>query len=151
MTREIERKFLLKQIPDNLLDFPSDKIAQGYLAVEPDGTQVRLRKKGSIRSLAFKTGHGTEREEREVELTPEQFDRLWPGTKGRRLCKTRYEMPWKDFTIELDVYKGKNDGLMVAEVEFPDAETCRAFEPPDWFGVDVSADERYSNHNLATE
>src|ERR1700730_6959739 len=117
--REIERKFLVKELPPGLDRFRSYPIAQGYLANEPGGRHVRLRKKGKTASLTFKVGRGNAREEREIQLSPEQFATLWPATRGRRLRKTRYEIPWKNLKIEVDIYHGRNQGLVVAEGEFP--------------------------------
>src|SRR6184192_1223760 len=150
-SREIERKFLIKRLPVKILRSRHFSIAQGYLANEPGGRHVRLRKKGKTASLTFKVGRGSSREEREIRLGPKQFATLWPATRGRRLRKTRYEMPWKHFLIEIDVYRGKNKGLVVAEVEFPNHAACRKFEPPDWFGREVTGAKRYSNITLATE
>ena len=72
--REIERKFLLKRLPDKLKGSRCYIIEQGYLASEPAGRQVRLRKKGSAATLTFKVGRGSHREEREIRLSPKQFD-----------------------------------------------------------------------------
>src|SRR5438552_2485651 len=149
--REIERKFLIKRLPSNLKRARNFKIAQGYLVTEPDDRHVRLRKAGRNASLTFKLVRGPVRDEREIKLTPKQFAALWPGTVGRRLQKTRYEIPWKNFVIEIDVYGGKNKGLVVAEVEFPNRSACRRFKPPDWFGREVTGVKRYSNIRLATE
>src|SRR5213076_3085716 len=150
-SREIERKFLLKELPPGLNRFRSHVIAQGYLASEPGGRHVRLRKKGKTASLTFKVGRGAHREEREVKLSPKQFAALWPGTAGRRLRKLRYEVPWRNLMIEIDVYRGKHSGLVVAEVEFPDLATCSEFKPPQWFGREVTSQNRYSNMRLANE
>lgn len=149
--REIERKFLVKRLPDGLRRFRSFPIAQGYLAYEPRGRHVRLRKKGGTRTLTFKVGRGTSREEREVRLSAKQFIVLWPATAGRRLRKLRHEIPWKNLVIEIDTYRGKNRGLVVAEVEFPTQLACRKFKPPKWFGAEVTGNKRYSNVRLATE
>lgn len=148
-TREIERKFLLKKFPPRLKQFPHDLIVQGYLAVGPGGVQVRLRKKGAVRSLTFKQGTKGAREEREIRLSVEQFDALWPATAGRRLTKVRYDVPWKKHTIEIDIYRGRHDGLVVAEVEFDNQRSCATFEPPDWIGRDVTGKPKYSNVALA--
>ncbi len=148
---EIERKFLLRRLPDGLVENPHEELEQGYLAVERGGVQVRLRKKGAVRSITYKRGGKMVREEREVRLSAEQFDALWPATEGRRLTKTRYEVPWREHTIEVDVYRGRHEGLIVAEVEFDDEKSCREFEPPDWLGEDVSGRSRYSNVVLACE
>jgi len=147
--REIERKFLIKQLPDDLKRSRSLIIEQGYLATEPAGRQVRIRKTGRSASLAFKVRRGTHREEREIKLSPKQFAALWPGTAGRRLRKVRYEIPWKNVLIEIDIYRGRHTGLIVAEVEFPDRSSARRFKAPCWLGREVTGEKRYSNVRLA--
>ena len=149
--REIERKFLVKQLPEKLKQRRHYPIVQGYLASEPGGRHVRLRKKGKTTSLTFKVGRGAHREEREIKLSPKQFAALWPATMGRRLRKVRYDIPWRNLLIEIDVYRGKHSGLVVAEVEFPNLATCRQFKPPRWFGREVTGQRRYSNVGLANE
>lgn len=150
-SREIERKFLIKRLPLEILRSRHFRLAQGYLADETGGRHVRLRKKGRVPSLTFKVGRGTVREEREIRLSSKQFATLWPATRGRRLCKTRYEVPWKNLKIEIDVYHGRNHGLVVAEVEFPNHASCRKFKPPRWFGREITGQKRYSNVRLACE
>ncbi len=151
--REIERKFLLKKLPENLADYPHAEVEQGYLALEDNGVQVRLRRKGDVRTLTYKRGTKTAREEREIRLSAEQFAALWPATEGRRLTKVRYDIPCGERTVEVDIYTGRHEGLVVAEVEFPDEASCRDFVPPSWIGEDVSGQARYSNvvMALATE
>ena len=150
-SREIERKFLIKHLPVKILRARHSRLAQGYLANERGGRHVRLRKKGSSATLTFKVGRGSAREEREVRLSPAQFAMLWPATRGRRLRKTRYEIPWKKLKIEVDVYHGRNHGLVVAEVEFPNQTSRRKFKPPRWFGREITGEKRYSNVRLARE
>ena len=150
MHQEIERKFLLRTVPD-LADHPNYRIEQGYILATPDGRQVRLRRTPKSCTLTFKTAEGAVREEREIELETDQFEILWPATAGKRLTKTRYDVPWNDHTIEIDVYGGINHGIVVAEVEFNDEKQCTAFQPPDWFGEEVTNDPRYSNVVLARE
>ena len=149
--REIERKFLVKWLPDNLNRARHFIIEQGYLATESAGRQVRLRKTGSATSLTFKVGRTSHREEREIKLSPKQFAALWPGTTGRRLRKVRYEIPWNNVLIEIDIYRGRHAGLVVAEVEFPNSASCRRFKAPWWFGREVTGTKRYSNVRLALE
>ena len=150
-SREIERKFLIKRLPVKILRSRHFSIAQGYLVNEARGRHVRLRKKGKSAFLTFKLGRGSSREEREIRLSPAQFAMLWPATRGRRLRKTRYEIPWKKLKIEVDMYHGRNHGLMVAEVEFPNHARCREFKPPRWFGREITGEKRYSNVRLARE
>ena len=150
MSLEIERKFLVRQLPADLTSYPTNEISQGYLVSLDDGLQVRLRKSGGRYSLTFKRGTGNVREEREVELTAGQFDALWPATEGKRLVKTRYEVPAGDRVVEIDIYGGRHEGLVVAEVEFDDEKAATSFQPPDWLGDDVTGDPRYSNQLLAS-
>ena len=150
-SREIERKFLIRRLPLEILRSRHFRIAQGYLANEPGGRHVRLRQKRKTASLTFKVGRAAAREEREIRLSPKQFATLWPATAGRRLRKTRYEIPWKNLKIEIDIYHGRNHGLMVAEVEFPSFASCRQFKPPRWFGREITGEKRYSNVRLARE
>ena len=142
---------MVKWLPDNLKQSRSFVIEQGYLASESAGRQVRLRKTGNATSLTFKVGRGSHREEREIKLSPKQFVALWPGTAGRRLRKVRYEIPWDSVLIEIDIYRGRHAGLVVAEVEFPDGVSCRRFKAPWWFGREVTGEKRYSNVRLALE
>jgi len=151
VSREIERKFLVKRLPPNLRQYHSRTIEQGYLAAKTDGTQIRLRKSRRHHSLTIKRGRGISRQEIEIDLTRDQFEELWPATAGCRLTKTRYDIPFGKHTLEVDVYRGRNEGLVVAEVEFQDETECRRFQPPDWFAAEVSGKSRYSNVRLARE
>jgi CYTH domain-containing protein len=144
---EVERKFRLREPPD-LSGADSDPIEQGYLAVGAEG-EVRLRRKGERTLLTVKRGAGLSRGEVEVEVTPEQFEALWPLTEGRRLRKRRYVLPHDELQVEVDVYERELAGLTVAEIEFDSEEQARAFEPPAWLGDEVTGDERFLNENLA--
>src|SRR2546426_7437676 len=94
-SREIERKFLIKQLPLEILRSRHFRIAQGYLANEPGGRHVRLRKKRKTAFLTFKVGRAAAREEREIRLSPKQFATLWPATAGRRPRKNPPQNPWE--------------------------------------------------------
>jgi adenylate cyclase len=145
---EVERKFLVPEPPD-LGGTDSDEIEQGYLAVGSEG-EVRLRRKGDALLLTAKRGSGLSREEAEVNLPAEAFESLWPLTEGRRLHKRRHVIPLDGLKLELDVYEGDLEGLVVAEVEFESEAEAEGFEPPDWLGEEVTGDERYLNETLAT-
>ncbi len=149
---EIERKFLVAEVPGALDDHPSEAIEQGYVAVERS-VEVRLRRRGGRALLTVKSGAGRVRVEEEFEIDDRRFESLWPLTEGRRVTKTRYRLPAAggDLTIELDVYSGDLDGLVVAEVEFESGSAADAFEPPDWFGAEVTDDTRYANRALAVD
>jgi adenylate cyclase len=112
---------------------------------------VRVRRRDGETWLTVKAGGGRVRVEEEIEIEADRFERLWPLTEGRRIEKTRYEIDAGDgLVIELDVYKGDLEGLVVAEVEFESEEAADAFAPPDWVARDVTEDARYKNQRLAT-
>jgi len=94
-------------------------------------------------------GTGLTRTEIEIELAPDQFERLWPYTEGHRVNKTRYSLPVGNHMAELDLFKGDLDGLILVEVEFDSAEISEGFVPPGWFARDVTEDKRYKNEHLA--
>lgn len=149
---EIERKFLVATLPDDLDRHPSSAIEQGYLAIEPGGVEVRVRRRDGKAVLTAKAGTGRTRAEEEVAIDAGAFERLWPLTAGRRIEKVRHLIPAAGgLTIELDVYGGDLAGLVVAEVEFPDEAAADAFAPPAWLGADVTDEERYKNQRLAVD
>jgi adenylate cyclase len=149
---EIERKFLVPEAPGDLDRHPSTAIEQGYLAIADDGTEVRIRRRDGSATLTVKGGGGRSRIEEELEIDDERFESLWPLTEGRRIEKTRYEIPAGDgLTIELDVYGGALDGLVVAEVEFDSEDDADAFAGPEWLDREVTDDRRYKNQRLACD
>ncbi len=145
---EVERKFLVGDPPD-LAGTMADEIEQGYLSIGEEG-EVRVRRKGEKLVLTAKRGLGLSRQEAEIELDRERFDELWPLTEGRRLHKRRHVLPHGGLKIEVDVYEGELQGLVVAEIEFSSEEEARGFDPPDWLGEEVTGDRRYLNETLAT-
>jgi adenylate cyclase len=145
---EIERKFLVGSRPERLDEAPSEEIEQGYLALEPE-VEVRVRRIGPNHRLTVKNGHGLSRGEVEIELSTAQFEALWPLTEGRRVSKVRHRLEGGARTIEIDVYRGDHDGLIVAEIEFATIAESERFEPPVWLGPEVTGEERWANRSLA--
>ncbi len=148
---ERERKFLLDSLPSDLHKHPHELIEQGYLAVEkgPNPAEVRIRKHGRQWVLTVKVGSGEVREEKEVAISASHARSLWPLTRGRRVKKIRYKIPYRDWSIEVDVYHAKAKGLRVAEVEFSSKSDARRFEAPPWFGKEITGVKRYSNVEIA--
>lgn len=143
---EIERKFLLKELPD-LSSFSFDEIEQGYLSFTPE---IRIRRKGEKYFITEK-GDGTQtREELETEIDYVTYKILSNLVKGSIIKKTRYKITLDDeLTAELDVYHELLDSLFTVEVEFRSEEQANSFIAPNWFGNDITKDKRYKNKNLA--
>jgi adenylate cyclase len=149
---EIERKFLISEPPPHLERFPSSRIEQAYVAIDPAGTEVRVRGRDGKNTLTIKGGRGRSRAEEELEIDAERLAALWELADGRCLEKTRYEVAaTSGLTIELDVYEGSLAGLIVAEVEFPSEKAADEFVPPLWFGEEVTDDDAYKNRRLAVD
>jgi CYTH domain-containing protein len=152
---ERERKFLILKPPPGLARHPHNQIRQGYLAIpgprDPRRVEVRVRDQAGQHTLTVKGGQGRSRAEIELPIPAKSFRQLWPLTQGRRVEKVRYRIPLRGgLTIELDVYRGKLRGLMTAEVEFDSERQLRAFNPPDWFGPEVTGRPEFANNRLAT-
>jgi CYTH domain-containing protein len=144
--QEIERKFLVETVPERLP--PGRLLRQAYVAVEGD-VSIRVRDDDGARSLTVKGGRGTIRAEVELEPDADQFAALWELAGDRRVEKTRHVLPLPPVAVELDVYAGGLEGLVVAEVEFDSVEASEAFEPPSWFGREVTGDGAWTNASLA--
>jgi CYTH domain-containing protein/CHAD domain-containing protein len=146
-TVERERKFLVSrtpQLPDNGV-----ALRQGYMAI--DGTvSVRVRDADAEGcTLTIKAGRGAVRTELEWPLSRDEFAVAWEQTRGRRIHKTRYRLPFDGLQVELDVFHDALDGLIVAEVEFDSEHALAEFQPPPWFGREVTDDVAYTNAALA--
>lgn len=146
---EVERKFLVARLPGDLEYFRYKTIRQGYMVIGADGSEARVRDKSGSYTLTVKSKGDLSRGEWETPITEEQFTILWGSTAGKRVEKIRYAIPYNGHTIELDIYEGALNGLMSAEVEFESETAARAFEVPDWFADDVTANSEFKNQNLA--
>jgi adenylate cyclase len=145
---EIERKFLVDQVPPG--DHPVRAIEQGYVAIDADGAEVRVRRANATMTLTIKSAPGLVRVEEEMPIDERRFESLWALTEGRRVVKTRHLVALADgLTAEVDVYDGALAGLLTAEIEFPSEQASQAFAAPDWLGREVTGDERYANRTLA--
>ena len=146
---EIERKFLIKQIPEGCTSFPCRQIEQAYLNTDP---VVRVRRDNDDYYLTYKGKGLLSREEYNLPLNKEAYEHLLAKADGIILTKKRYMIPVPGndhLTIELDVFEGHYDGLILAEVEFASEEEAKAFNPPAWFGEDVTFSGAYHTSRLS--
>ncbi len=144
---EIERKFLIPRLPENLSSFPCRTLEQAYLCTEP---VVRVRRSDDSYILTYKSKGLMSREEYNLPLTAESYEHLKAKADGNIISKNRYLIPLPDgLTIELDVFAAPFEGLLLAEVEFPSEEEANAFVPPEWFGEEVTWSSEYHNSTLS--
>lgn len=150
MALEIERKFLVdeKKLPAQILN-GGVKISQGYLSVEPART-IRVRIKGERGFLTIKSANvGIVRKEFEYEIPFDDAQEILKLCAPRILEKVRYKVEYAGKIWEVDVFGGRNAGLILAEVEL--ATVDEEIILPDWIGAEVSEDKRYFNSNLVLE
>jgi CYTH domain-containing protein len=145
---EIERKFIIDRVPNDVKNLESSIIRQGYICSN-DKREVRCRQIDKKFFLTIKSTGNLIREETEVELNEDQFNSIWNVTESARVYKERYKLNYGRNIIELDIFKDNLSGLIIAEVEFETAEDSKKFIKPDWFGKEVTNDKRYKNKNLA--
>ncbi len=144
---EIERKFLIKELPVNLDSYPHTTLEQGYLCTNP---VVRIRKDGAKYELTYKSAGLMIREEYNLPLTEEAYQHLLTKIDGNLISKERYRIPLdSSHTIELDIFRGALAPLVLAEVEFSSEEDALAFLPPEWFSEEVTSNPAYQNSNLS--
>lgn len=157
---EIERKFTLKKLPENLETYPCHIIEQAYLNTEP---VIRIRQQDDSYYLTYKGNGLMAREEYNLPLDKPSYQHLLQKADGNVISKRRYVIPLENpqFTddfisfstpalvIELDIFEPPFAPLIMAEVEFPSEEMANAFLPPDWFDEDVTMNPEYHNSNMS--
>lgn len=147
---EIERKFLItspEQFPFDPKEFSSRQIEQGYLCISP---VVRIRRDNDDYFLTYKSKGLMVREEYNLPLTAEAYAHLRAKADGRIITKTRYVIPLENgLTLELDIFHGDLAPLILAEIEFADEQSARAYQPPKWLGEDVTFSTEYHNSTLS--
>lgn len=166
---EIERKFTVKKLPENLESYPCHIIEQAYLNTDP---VVRIRRQDDEYYMTYKGKGLLAREEYNLPLNEQSYYHLREKADGNVISKKRYVIPISNpqFTVtyisehlsdsgvsidslglcvELDIFEEPFAPLIIAEVEFPDKKSAEAFLPLDWFNQDVTNDPAYHNSNLS--
>ena len=174
---EIERKFLVNYLPFDLGEFEVIHITQGYISIDPvirirsevmkiprEDTGVKELTSifsSPISSTPMKMrytltckGKGLmAREELNLLISGDAYRHLLSKVEGRLIKKDRYIIPMDDdpdgLVCELDVFKEDLEPLVMAEIEFVSEEEARAFDPPYWFGEEVTDQPAYQNANMS--
>lgn len=153
---EIEKKYTLKSLPENLESYPCKIIEQAYLNTSP---VVRIRKSDDSYYLTYKGSGLMAREEYNLPLDEESYFHLLKKADGNVISKKRYVIPIENpqfddsyqpltmpaLSIELDVFAPPFAPLVMAEVEFPSVKMADAFVPPAWFDEEVTSNPEYHN------
>lgn len=156
---EIEKKYLVTDIPIDYKTYPCRLLEQGYISTDP---VIRIRRTDDRYILTVKSKGLLAREEFELDMEQSSYQALLKKIDGNLVSKRRYLIPLSEtegstgnpeldrqLTIELDIFEGIFGGLIYAEVEFPSEETANAFIPPAWFDRDVTYDAAFHNSSLS--
>lgn len=148
MAKEIERKFLVKDNSFAKMATETVDIRQTYLSDLPEAT-VRLRVIGEHARLTVKgKNSGAVRDEWEYEIPVTDACEMAASLAGGwSIDKTRYIVPFGGRVWEVDVFHGRHEGLILAEVELDDAGA--SVEIPPFAGQEVTGDPAYYNSVLA--
>lgn len=153
---EIEKKYLIKELPDNLEHYRHYDIEQAYISASP---AIRVRKKGvfsdgslSLTYILTVKGKGLiKREEFELTLEKNEYENLLRKAEGNIITKCRYLIPLAGgLSLELDIFEGVFKGLIMSEIEFPDEDSAKKYNPPAFIGREVTFDERFHNSVMST-
>lgn len=157
---EIEKKYTLKNLPDNLENYPCKIIEQAYLNTSP---VVRIRRSNESYYLTYKGTGLMAREEYNLPLDEKSYHHLLEKADGNIISKKRYIIPIEkpqfddsyypvaapELSIEIDIFDPPFAPLSMAEVEFSSVEMANAFIPPAWFDEDVTSNPEYHNSVLS--
>ncbi len=149
MSIEIERKFLVKNETYKSECFKVSYIKQGFLNSNKNRV-VRIRiidKLGYITVKGISSKDGTSRFEWEKEISINEASELLDLCEKNSIEKNRFFVKKGKHIYEVDVFKGKNKGLVVAEIELINAN--ESFIKPDWLGIEVTGITKYYNSELS--
>lgn len=163
MKKEIERKYAVKYIPEDLKITDILDIKQAFIYKDTK-TVIRVRKiqnhrlnrieyiytvktKGDMESN--QSSNVAKVYEIESYMQEEEYNALIKNKISNIIRKTRIVIPIENnLSIEMDVYKDYLEGLITAEVEFPNEDIANTFEKPEWLGEEISYKE-LSNWKLS--
>ena len=162
MNKEIERKFAVKYLPKDLKIESIVYIKQAFIyrdklthirirnikEIYPENKQTYIytvKTKGDIKD----TSNIGNRYEIENEINKELFDKLIKNKISNIIEKTRIKIPIENnLKVEIDIYYDYLEGLLTAEIEFPNEELATKFQKPAWLGKELGY-KKLSNRKLA--
>jgi adenylate cyclase len=147
MGKEIERKFLVKG-EFKSLSVKEINVTQAYFSIDPERT-IRLRITDTESYLTIKTSPGKSkltRNEWEIRIPSATANELLEVCLPGRIEKTRHLIPFQNHIFEVDVFHGRHEGLIIAEIELADEN--EEFAIPGWLGEEVTGRPEYYNSNL---
>jgi CYTH domain-containing protein len=132
---EIERKFLVKQLPD-LSSIQVVNYERYYLFVG-NGIELRIQRKNHKYELERKVTTGDlTRTGNSCPLSPEEFN-LLKQLSSKSIIRDAYRLS-ESPNVSIKIYHGDCEGLVRAEFEFESEIEAKSFIPPEWCGDEVT-------------
>ena len=147
MGKETERKFIVSGRFKHLAS-KEISIIQAYISIDKHRiVRVRISDRQAFITVKSDSPDGSiSRKEWEYLIPREDALEIMEICLPGKIEKTRYLVPVGKHTWEVDVFHGKNDGLVIAEIEL--ANEYEVFEKPEWIGKEVTGNPAYYNSNL---
>lgn len=146
---EIERKYLVRQGDTSYRTdaYACHHIIQGYIPA--DGATVRIRVLDHEAFLTIKSHSadgGLSRYEFEHAISTDEARQLLRLCRGGFIEKDRYLVRSGEHVVEVDEFHGRNEGLVVAEIELQTKDESLVL--PHFIEKEVTSDRRFSNSSL---
>ncbi|MBU2540144.1 hypothetical protein KJ786_03225 [Patescibacteria group bacterium] len=152
MEIELERTFLLKDIPSGLESCKLIEIIDIYIPEITEHPILRIRKRGDsfeiTKKCPVKGNDSSEQGEHTISLSKEEFNEL-SKLKGKRFRKIRYFYPYNNRTAEVDVYLDDLKGLILIDFEFNNRGEKDGFKMPSFCLADVTQEKVFAGGMLA--
>ncbi|MFA6096430.1 MAG: CYTH domain-containing protein [Candidatus Paceibacterota bacterium] len=152
MEIELERTFLVKKIPSDMMDCEHVEIRDLYIPRKEGHPILRIRKRGESYEITKKTpveGRDSSCQyEHTIKLSSEEFEIL-EKAKGRKIRKLRYFYPSEDHMAEIGIFQDELKGLVLADFEFKTMTEKDNFKMPDFCLADVTQELPFAGGFLA--
>lgn len=163
MNKEIERKYAVEYIPSDIIITQIIDIKQAFIYKDRN-TIIRIRKildriedkiqyiytVKTVGDIQYKNNDDIAKKyEIEKYISYKEYEELIQRKISNVINKTRIIVPIdKNLKVEIDIYYDYLEGLLTAEVEFPDEESAINFNKPKWLGKELGYKE-LSNRKLS--
>lgn len=141
---ELERTYLAKKLPENLLQYKSKEIIDVYFPKSQFHPKIRLRKNGDRYELTKKTpvdNDVSKLKEETIILTEEEFNEFNNNLRGKRVHKIRYYFDYEGRIAEFDIFQGELRGLILIDFEFNSTEEKKKFTIPSFCLAEVTSED----------
>ena len=135
MNYEIERKFLIKELPD--LNIYEKISYERYFLFINENSEIRIQKKANKYEFERKENkNNLSSKKQKFEISEEEFEQLSKISK-QVIIRNSYKISDKP-NITIKIYEWKYKGLKRVEVEFENEQEAKLFKPLIWFGKEIT-------------